>query len=316
MTTARIVIRPARPEDKPAAMAVSAQVWGGEDYVPYVWDRWLADPEGRLSVATLRGKLAGFAKLTLRGPGEWWLEGMRVDPHYRGRGIARLLHDAHIALAAAHGPGTIRLSTGGDNLVMHHIAGTSGFRKIGQYAHLLAPALTRAEAASARASGTLLALDTFRQADLPALERFVRRSLSSDPRRGRLRAASGVIATGWSVVELTPARLAEYVRARQALGWRAAGGAVAALALVHVREHDGRPMLQIDCAEGRVRGAPGLTELHLALRDFARRRHVGQLAAATLAGSAWERALLRAGFAYEWSAKEDDQMWVFERPLP
>jgi hypothetical protein len=125
--------------------------------------------------------------------------GIRVARAHRARHRPDCCIDTHIALATAHGPGTIRLLTGGDNHTMHHIAGGSGFRKIGQYAHLLAPALTRAEATRARAGGALLALR-----HLPP-GRSCLRFARSCAARCACAPASGVVATGWSVVEVTPA---------------------------------------------------------------------------------------------------------------
>jgi hypothetical protein len=39
-----VQIRPAQAADKPAVETLCAQIWEGEDYVPQVWDTWLADP--------------------------------------------------------------------------------------------------------------------------------------------------------------------------------------------------------------------------------------------------------------------------------
>ncbi|MEW6216856.1 MAG: GNAT family N-acetyltransferase, partial [Candidatus Bipolaricaulota bacterium] len=57
--------------------------------MPLVLDGWLT--EGGLVVAELNGDLAGFGKLTLLSPGEVWLEGLRVDPTHRGKGVAKAL---------------------------------------------------------------------------------------------------------------------------------------------------------------------------------------------------------------------------------
>jgi predicted RNA-binding protein with RPS1 domain len=90
MTTTRIVLAPHDLRTSPRPWP-SPRRCGAGGYVPYVWDRWLADPDGRLSVAALRGKVVGFAKLTFApGPGEWWLEGASASPALIGRGIARI----------------------------------------------------------------------------------------------------------------------------------------------------------------------------------------------------------------------------------
>lgn len=79
-------------------LELTKTIWEGEDYVPQVWDDWLADPHGQLSVAEIGGRVVGLGKLTRLAPGEWWLEGLRVDPQWQGRGIGRALHEYHVGL--------------------------------------------------------------------------------------------------------------------------------------------------------------------------------------------------------------------------
>ncbi|RME32959.1 MAG: AI-2E family transporter, partial [Thermoflexia bacterium] len=53
----RWVLRPACPEDRSGMEAVCGTIWDGEDYIPEVWDEWLADPDGELTVAELDGRV-------------------------------------------------------------------------------------------------------------------------------------------------------------------------------------------------------------------------------------------------------------------
>lgn len=299
MPTAKLVIRPARSGDRDQAFAISTQIWDGDDYVPEVWDEWLAEPGGAFVVAVLRGRVAGFAKLTQYGPGEWWLQGLRVAPRYRGRGIARAMHDHLLALAGEVGPGKVRYATGGDNLASQHLGQTSGFEVVNHYVRLQAPALTRAESSAL----DLPALVVWRKADLADLAAFVRRS-------AYLRANRGLYAAHWTWYELTPGRLAGHIAARQAYGWRDARGRVAALALVESSNDDDR--LRVHFAEARLSGPLGLTALGRALRGLARRRRCKAVALEVPVGSAWQRALGKAGFALGW----DHTVAVLERPVP
>ncbi len=73
------VIRPARAADKQAVLAFCAHTFDWGDYLPEVWDEWLADARGQLLVATLDEVPVGVAKVTLLTPGEAWLEGLRVN---------------------------------------------------------------------------------------------------------------------------------------------------------------------------------------------------------------------------------------------
>lgn len=128
-----LIFRKAAPEDKPAMLAICAQIWDGDDYIPYVWDEWLAEPYGQLSVVELDGKVVGMGKLTRLAPEEWWLEGLRVDPAYRERGIGRFLHQQGVALAERIGSGVLRFATSSANTSVHHFAEETGFQHIGDY---------------------------------------------------------------------------------------------------------------------------------------------------------------------------------------
>jgi GNAT superfamily N-acetyltransferase len=92
-------LRPAEPHDKAAIAALSAQIWEGEDYLARLFDNWVAQQRGRFILAFDGEELAGCNKLTELGPGEWWMEGLRVAPAWRGQGIARLLHEIIVRLA-------------------------------------------------------------------------------------------------------------------------------------------------------------------------------------------------------------------------
>jgi hypothetical protein len=39
--------RPLTPVDRPAVLDICATVWDGQDYLPDVFDAWLAEPEAR-----------------------------------------------------------------------------------------------------------------------------------------------------------------------------------------------------------------------------------------------------------------------------
>ena len=41
-----LIIRPARPEDRPAVERICAHTWEWGDYIPEVWEEWLADKRG------------------------------------------------------------------------------------------------------------------------------------------------------------------------------------------------------------------------------------------------------------------------------
>jgi GNAT superfamily N-acetyltransferase len=294
MSDGGVAIRRACAEDREQVFVIASQIWEGEDYVPDVWDAWLADVRGQLTVALLAGRVVGFAKLTEHGPGEWWLEGIRVDPIFRGRGIARQLHDYHVALAGQVATGVLRFVTGSDTRPIHHVATTTGFCAVGRYRRM----------AATPSAGESPPLTVWRRADLPQLEAFLRRS-------ARLRADHGLYSGTWSFYELTPARLAGFVATRRALGWRAAGGEIAALVLLDHERDRGR--LHVAFAGARLRGPLNFYALAVALRAVAARRRLPGVTLDVPADSSWQRALARSGYIHE--QVDGDELWVFERRL-
>ncbi len=127
-------IRPAQSQDKPAVEALCAKIWDGEDYVPDVWEDWVQDPQGQFSLILFGDKPVGLSKLTQLAPGEWWLEGLRVDPAYQNRGIARHLHQHNLDLVERLDGDRVRLGTSSKNEAVHTLVYQSGFRLIGRYA--------------------------------------------------------------------------------------------------------------------------------------------------------------------------------------
>jgi GNAT superfamily N-acetyltransferase len=128
-----VYCRPARPEDKNDVLALTKTIWDGGDYVPYVWDDWLADRQGLLAVAEWQGRAVGLGKLTCIAPENWWLEGLRTDPQHEGRGIASQLFEHLVGTWQETGGGTLRLSTHYENYPIHHLCERHGFDFVDEY---------------------------------------------------------------------------------------------------------------------------------------------------------------------------------------
>ncbi len=136
-----LVIRPVRESDRAALEAIAAQIWDGEDYLPRVFDEWLSDPQGGFFVAELRGQVLGVAKMTRLAEGEWWMQGLRVDPAVQGQGLGRILHHFLTNQVRQYGVGEVRFSTASSSHAIHHLAQETGFRREMVYPVLHAPAL-------------------------------------------------------------------------------------------------------------------------------------------------------------------------------
>jgi len=88
-----VVCRPALAKDTESVMELSSHIWDGGDYIPLVWEEWMADPDGLLGVAEMHGRVVGVFKLTKFQEGEWYMEGLRVHPDFQGKGVASHIQD-------------------------------------------------------------------------------------------------------------------------------------------------------------------------------------------------------------------------------
>ena len=105
-------------------------IWDGHDYIQYAWDEWLADPEGLLAVAEYGGHCVGLAKISLSAPGQWWLQGLRVDPKFQGLKIGSNIHRYVDGWWLENGDGVVRLMTSSKRVKVHHLCEKLGYTKI------------------------------------------------------------------------------------------------------------------------------------------------------------------------------------------
>jgi len=123
-----LLVRPARVSDKPALMAIAKKVWDGNDYLPVFFEKWVRDVGFR--VAEDQGRVVGCGKATHFGQGEWWLEGLRIDPDRQGHGMGTKLSFAILARTLEYRPKSLRLSTAEVNEDSIRIIGRMGFEPI------------------------------------------------------------------------------------------------------------------------------------------------------------------------------------------
>ena len=145
-----LVIRRARASDKRDVLAAVRSLWGGNDRIPDVFDSWVTHRTGPFFVAESAGRVVGMGKLTVVSPTEAWLEGGRVAPRWRRKGIATALIAHRIAYAGERGVRVMRFSTASDNTPIHRAAKTFGFALVRRLARYEAPAREGAAPARAR----------------------------------------------------------------------------------------------------------------------------------------------------------------------
>ena len=124
----QVVCRPAIARDHADITEFCKGIWDGGDYVPDVWHHWYNDPHGILVTAEYQGHAIGCAKLSLLDTGQWWLEGIRVDPKHQGLKVGSKMHSYLTEWWVEHGDGALRLLT--ENPAMVHLCEKTGYTKI------------------------------------------------------------------------------------------------------------------------------------------------------------------------------------------
>ncbi|MCX6086359.1 MAG: GNAT family N-acetyltransferase, partial [Caldiserica bacterium] len=105
-----VTIRTARLADRERIVAISSQIWEGDDYVPHVIDEWLRMRDSEVAVADLNGSVIAFARAVNLTPGYMWLEGIRTDTAAQGHGAGKALTEYFIEKATREGAQRIGLS--------------------------------------------------------------------------------------------------------------------------------------------------------------------------------------------------------------
>jgi GNAT superfamily N-acetyltransferase len=277
-----LTFRPATMADEAAVGAISAQIWDGEDYVPETFADWVADSIGAFTLAFAGPELAGFSKLTELGPGEWWLEGLRVAPAFRGQGVARALHFRGVELADELGWGTLRFATSAKNLPIHHLAAESGFHYVNEHALADCPA-----------GGPL---PPTLQPIAPAEYERWRDQLLKSP---QFAALGGLMEDTWQWLEIER-RLPSLLAERRLYWWRDAG-------LVIVHELPDEPFMWVNYVDAPTAEWPAL---FAALPALAAALGLPRVKMKPPAEPAWRDALSAAGWEVE-----EGVLRLYARPL-
>jgi RimJ/RimL family protein N-acetyltransferase len=187
-------LRDARPADRAAVFEFCRNTWPGfGDYIELVWDEWIGDRGGRFLLAEVRGRPVGIAKVSEFSPGEVWLQGLRVDPSLRGKGIANEINLEILRTVKRMKPRAVRFCTGRRNRASRHIGEKFGFDLVARFRFFWS------KARKGRVRGRVA-----RAKDFKAAFEFITRSRF-------LKASRGLIAEGWVFREFSAALLREYI---------------------------------------------------------------------------------------------------------
>jgi GNAT superfamily N-acetyltransferase len=269
------VVRRLTPADRPAVERICMHSFeSGWDYIPQVFDAWLADPSPFYGVFEDGATLLGIGRVRLLDAGATaWCEGDRVDLEHRRRGVGRDLLAYAANWAREHGARRLRAAVYSENAASMRLFTSVGF---GEFARF-----ERWDTGSAGA-GRLprpLPIDEIDQAMA-----FIGRSIP-------YRAARGTYAPGWTIYDLNEERLALHLERQEVL---LAGDSIGALAIVTDFAPGGtsRPTISFLC------GAPvAVTRLLHGIRMLARLRGIDGIRAHVAHGSNLEGMLSHAGFA-------------------
>jgi GNAT superfamily N-acetyltransferase len=213
----KLLVRPVTMADKSAVLRVSSRIWEGNDYVPLFFDRWVK--EGGFWAGEMRGRLVGYGKATELGPGELWLEGLRVDPDYRKRGLGKELSRQVVLRTLDKRPVSLRLATADVNHESIHIIETvMGFKPYAQYRFFVGEP-------GKSSPGPRLAAPTVAQA------------LDYIERSAELSASRGLLQSTWLFLSLDRRYVAELERNGYVFGYRAAGKLAGLMVLRPHRYH-------------------------------------------------------------------------------
>jgi ribosomal protein S18 acetylase RimI-like enzyme len=126
-----VLVRKIRASDKADILEISSKVWEGHDYLPYVLDKWLADPKCYTYGVQADERIVAVGNLRLvdaRRTG--WMEGLRVHPDYRRKGYADMLTQHFVELGSTLKVRQLRYSTGDDNRASLRLAKKAGFVRL------------------------------------------------------------------------------------------------------------------------------------------------------------------------------------------
>ena len=209
-------VRPGHATDLPLVKEICADVWGGRDYIPYVWNEWAEDPQIQLFLIELEGQPAAIycLRLGFAGPDSSWVQGVRVATRFKKRGLAAAIIEHAIATSRELNLKAVRYSTADHNTPMHRLADRYGFHLTGKYLGAHLTKITSVETAQ-----------VYQTVSLPELDYAYKLILDSD----EYRATEGFYCNAWWWRPLSREVLQEHIEKAEVFKPE---GALTALAIV------------------------------------------------------------------------------------
>jgi RimJ/RimL family protein N-acetyltransferase len=188
-------LRDARRKDREAVFEFCRNTWPGYgDYIQLVWEKWMAEKGGRFILAELNGEPVGIAKVSEFSRGEVWLQGLRVAPSLRKRGIANEINLEVLRTVSRMRPRAVRFCTASRNWASRRIGEKFGFNLAARFRFFWVK--SRRGRVRGRVAGA---------GDFDAIYEFMKNSRF-------LKVSRGLIAEGWVFREFSARLVRSYIR--------------------------------------------------------------------------------------------------------
>ncbi len=288
-------LRSAAVSDRAAILAIAAQVWDGNDYLPDVIDDWLRPGPAQLIVASLDDRVVGLARYVAEFPGFAWLEGLRVDPAEQGKGLAKALTARMVEMADQSGADLAALSTYLDNYASQKVSAAFGFKPVVGFVYCEG----KPEDVLPHAAASGRAVEVTRE----EASRFIAASRN-------LSAGAGYLPHSWRFYPFARNPDITLARMDHLLGIRAASGQLAALLCLGDRTPHGPTVMSIDFLEGAL---DAMVELVRHALTFARNEQYLEAMIPCEDGVALPSLAALTGLGFQvWNEGQADVL-VFER---
>jgi RimJ/RimL family protein N-acetyltransferase len=156
-------------KDRPAILAIAERTWDGHDYLPAIFDTWVADSRAYFGALVRDGRLIGCCRVHPFDDTHGWLEALRVHPDHQHRGLGRELARHVMSQAVAMGLRQLHFSTYFKNVSSIRISEQIGFQRRATFTNLELHDLQAAEP-DARFAETLSAPEIEVRNEVPAAD--------------------------------------------------------------------------------------------------------------------------------------------------
>jgi GNAT superfamily N-acetyltransferase len=111
-------------------LEIASKTWHGHDYLPYFFDAWLKDKNSHTAAIEHDGHVISLANLRVIENGRTgWMEGLRVHPDHRGKGLASIITKHVVEVAKEVKVERIRYTTATDNHQSLHLGKMVGMER-------------------------------------------------------------------------------------------------------------------------------------------------------------------------------------------